>query len=53
MIVLPRFLKSTEQKKTLENEGLKIFKTFYKALTVLSANIQFYSKNYEKEFLFY
>ena len=33
------------KKKTLEFEGLKIFKTFYKALTVLVANIQHYSKN--------
>lgn len=32
-------------KKTLEFEGLKIFKTFYKALTVLATNIQHYSKN--------
>ena len=34
-----------EKKKTLEFEGLKIFKTFYKALTVLATNIQHYSKN--------
>jgi hypothetical protein len=35
---------SLANKKTLEERGLKIFKTFYKALTVLMSNIQYYSR---------
>ena len=45
--------KSEDQKKTLANEGLKIFKTFYKALTVLGTNIQQYSNNSPNKPFFY